>query len=760
MATAQEIQAVIARREAESAADSQLNEKQRLIKEMQSRARIKRLGQRLGAQSPDAQPEDSGLDFSRGNYGFSDFGRDLVGGIEGAGTILQNTLVDAIGGFGALGASFDPTLSSEQKVKTANANLAAVRDLLAYDPKTPEAKAALKSFGDLLAPVVQPLEAAQRSIGTNVTEATGSPILGGFAAAGPDIALEVLGAGGGRRAGQTVQRGAEKQLSTDQRQASIQRSKEEMDFNNSDQASASRVADEPILMNNPETQANLKNISELLINGDTAKIADIIDGDPNFYRAAEQLGINVEPLAAYASRNPQFRSLSGALEVIPASTLAPQARTFIEATGFAADNLIRKYGGSTDKAQLGLDFKRDSLSEIDSLYEQTNVVYDGLTQVADRKKRFDAPNTKSFLESVEADLGGELPKELKSLLGTLRKTDADGNPELPTIGYLDFKRKEIGQAMQKKSGSFKDAEEGLLKKIYSTLTTDQDLIANQIGGDARMLSDAGKSLTIMRKQLEDNLTTLYGKDLTQALNVNVSGAIKGLSKGQVDRFSTTINAIPKSRRGEIVLSAMNDVFKGTGVNQQAFGATQFTKWYQTINRSPAAKKALFDALPADSKLAVDNLFEVSRGISRALENKIPTGVVAELFKDNNAFAKKLVASTAGKVANFFTGGGIQGQATDSAVANLLSNTTNNAKKATVLLGSPEFQNVMRKMASESDNRFFDPSQKLIDLESQLMKSKQYKQWADTMPNKGALTGGFLAYMVAKEEEPTTEEVQK
>ena len=759
MATQEQIQAVIARREAETAADNQVKEKNRLVSELRSRARIKRLGQRLNAPKTNGQQQDVDLDFSRGGYGFSDLGRDILGGVEAGGTVLQNTLVDAIGGFAALGAAFDPTLSSEQKVKTANANLQAVRDLLAYDPRTPEAKAALKSFGDLLAPVIEPLESMQKSIGENVTDATGSPIMGGFAAAGPDLALEIIGAGSGRRAGQAVQRNATTQLSDDQQQATVQRTQEETNFNESERLNPRELTDDPILINNADTQANLRNISELLINGDTEKIAGIIDGDPNFYRAAEQLGINVEPLAAYASRNPQFRSLSGALEVIPASSLAPQARSFIEATGYAADNLIRKYGGTTDKAQLGLDFKRDSLSEIDSLYEQTNVVYEGLTQFVDRKRRFAAPNTRDFLEKLDADLGGELPKELRSLLTTLRKTDAGGDPELPTIGYLGFKRKEIGQAMKKKSGSFKDAEEGLLKKLYSTLTTDQDLIANIIGGDARMLSDAGKSLTIMRKQLEDNLTTLYGKDLTQALNVNVSGAIKGLSKGQVDRFSSVINAIPANRRGEIVLSAMNDLFKGSGVNQQAFGATQFTKWYQTINRSPAAKKALFDALPPDSRLAVDNLFEVSRGISRALENKIPTGVVAELFKDNNAFVKKLVVTSAGKVANLFTGGGIQGQAADSAVANLFTSSTNNAKKATVLLGSPEFQNVMRQMAIESPNKFFEPSQRLIDLENQLMKSKKYKQWADSMPNAGTLAGGFLAYMVAKEEESRTEEVK-
>ncbi len=57
-------------------------------------------------------------------------------------------------------------------------------------------------------------------------------------------------------------------------------------------------------------------------------------------------------------------------------------------------------------------------------------------------------------------------------------------------------------------------------------------------------------------------------------------------KGEDDRLTQIMNAIPVKKRGEVVLSAMNDVFKGTGVNQQSLSPTQFTKWYQTINRSP------------------------------------------------------------------------------------------------------------------------------------------------------------------------------
>ena len=65
-----------------------------------------------------------------------------------------------------------------------------------------------------------------------------------------------------------------------------------------------------------------------------------------------------------------------------------------------------------------------------------------------------------------------------------------------------------------------------------------------MGGDALAVSDTAKGLVRQRKQLEDNLITLLGKDLNQALNVNVAGAVKnfeGLTREKIAELKERYN---------------------------------------------------------------------------------------------------------------------------------------------------------------------------------------------------------------------------
>ena len=155
-----------------------------------------------GRQSQAPQSSESAPFFADSIGGV---GRQILGGAEGAGTVLQNTLVDAIGGFGALAGALDPTAPKG----TAVANLNAIRDLLAYDPKTPEAQAAISSLGDYLQPIAEPLESARQSLSDETMRRTGSPVAAGLASALPDLALEVVGFGQGKRAAQASSRAAD-----------------------------------------------------------------------------------------------------------------------------------------------------------------------------------------------------------------------------------------------------------------------------------------------------------------------------------------------------------------------------------------------------------------------------------------------------------------------------------------------------------------------------------------------------------------------
>lgn len=485
--------------------------------------------------------------------------------------------------------------------------------------------------------------------------------------------------------------------------------------------------------------------------GTEEDVLDLVKADPNFYRAADELGINVEPIAAFASQNSQFRDISGALQSVPGSVLDEQAKQFISAVSTKADELIETYGGSKDKALISDNFKRDALANIDNLATETDKVYTKLREVVPPQTQITPKNTLDFIAMKAMEFGGfeDLPTELKNIFN--RISPRENTPK--TIAVIDQVRKELGQAINRGTGRFKDAETGLNKALYAKLTGDLDEFAESVGGDALQISETGKGLTRKRKQMEDNLKTLLGKDLNKALNVTVSGALKNLSKGQVDQFRQVIRAIPRAKRQEVIMTAMNDVFKGTGVNQDSLSPTAFTKWYQTINRSPMVKKTLFSSLPKESRQAIDNLFELSRGISRALGQKKDTGRINALFKEDTGFIRRLTGRALPTAVSVATGSPMASMATDS-VMNFIKQDNNGAKKASDLIGSQAFQDLMRRAVRDGYIEGRTLTNELNKAETKLRRTKQYKEWADMLADKGVVLGtsSILSYLFNDDQE--------
>lgn len=586
-----------------------------------------------------------------------------------------------------------------------------------------------------------------KSAGQQALEVTGSPAIAAAFETAPVLIEEIVGGLAGRALGQA------KIASTT---AKAEDSKRALD----DLISGDKVKDSTVI-----------DVATTIQKGDADDIAAIVDADPEFFRALDELNISSEPLASFSSRNSQFIDVEQALATVPGNILDPIAKTFIAEVSQTADNLIQQYGGTLDKAQLGLDFKADSLRNVESLFQQADDAYGSLRNLIPEQNRFPAPNAVSFLQDLE--LKDKLPPKLSSILNKIKPKSTKtkgriivdpatgarrdtGTTEIknPTLGRIDLIRKEIGQAIGKGSGQFKDVETGLNKALYARLTKDQDAIAQSVGGEALAVSDIGKSLVKQRKQVEDNLQLLLGKDLNQALNINVSSAVKNLQKGEIDKFKQVINAIPKHKRGEVVLSAMNDVFKGTGVNQQSLNPTQFVKWFQTINRSPSAKKALFGALPDGSKVAIENLFEVSRGISRALGQKTPTGRINALFNNDTGFIRKMVGRAVPSAVAFATGSPTASVLASSATEQFLKQSSDGSKRASDLMGSAKFQNIIRQSVKEGVIEGKNASKSLREAEKKLMKTKIFQTWANDLgrEDKAILQGGVLAYLFGQEQE--------
>lgn len=471
------------------------------------------------------------------------------------------------------------------------------------------------------------------------------------------------------------------------------------------------------------------------------EMAAMVNADPKILQAIESLEIDADPIYSQISRNPQYREVEGGLRSMPGSELNAQAIRFIDATKRKADELIESFGGVRDKALLSQQFEADSLSAIDDLAESANQIYGQIDQTLMKSERAVPQSTVEFLYSKSDELGGveNLQPKFRRLLKDLE--------EDPTIGLIDQRRKDMGQAAFKNAGLFKDAEEGFAKAVYGRLTDDMNTVLDDIG--LKELSDQGKSLVIERKTLENNLQELLGKKLQKDLSTVVGGATKGLASGRVKEFTNTINRIPKEYRQKAVVTALNDVFRGRGQGMDSFNANDYLKFWNELQRNPRARTALFKELPKGSRGALAGLAEIAKGINQADRTVITTGRIQSFFEPNTGLVSKMLGNVGRTLAA--SKAGPAGSAMYNAVSDLLSQSTSPAKRTAELIATPQFQSVVKKAIDERIQKPAQASEALKKAEKKLAQTRQYQEWVSSLAESDKIpaTAGFLTFLLTE-----------
>lgn len=562
-----------------------------------------------------------------------------------------------------------------------------------------------------------------KSLGQQTFQATGSPVLAAVAEAAPTAAVEALGvkapAGVARRLESAAE--AKKAAGT----------------------AAMRQADQ---IRNPTSEKGLEKVAESIKKSTPEEVADIVKPDPEFYRAADELNINTEPLASFASQNPQFRAVEQGLSSIPASQLDAQGKAFISELSQKADDLITEFGGTLDKAELSDRFRTESLASVDDLGKQADSLYDSLRTAIPLDTRVKAPATVEFLKQKSIDVGGK--KNLSPKLSKILRQLEGKKGGQPTYGLLDQVRKEVGQALNSRSGRFKDQETGLMKAIYARLRSDQDAVAESLG--VSDVSDSANALIRQRKQIEDNLSKLLGKDLQGSILPKVGLDLKRLARGDIQKWDSTMSRIPENIRKEIVVSSLNDIFRGNNTQGQALNITQFTKFMDDLDRQPAVKARLYKELPKESIRALENLKKVSKGVSIALQDKIPTGRVAAFFDDNQGFLRKMMGNALSLAITAKAG-----PLAASAASEFINQSSNGAKAASAVLASPRFQSMIRSAVREGVTDGAELTKALKSAEKSFEKGQQYKRWASSLSENEKsklISVGTIGYLLSPEEE--------
>lgn len=468
----------------------------------------------------------------------------------------------------------------------------------------------------------------------------------------------------------------------------------------------------------PELAATAKKAAEGGLGSTRAKtiLAGEAAPDPAVLAAAKRLGISEYLQPDHLTTNQAYRELAQAVKSVPGSETRVAEIAGLEKVGKRADQLINEIGGTTDLSKMNYAV-RDGLDKtITDLESKAGIAYDNLRELVPKRARGAADNILSAIEERAVDLDGAdnlsaLEKMVRSKLTPKQIKDASGaviETRLPTYALIDDVRRDIGAAT-KQRGPFPDADEKLASYLYGLIDEDQYALANEFGqGDNYR---AAKSLVKVRKGLEDDMVSLFGKKLHESLVGKLETATTSLSKGDSEKLVKILTAIPQNQRQMVAASALNTAF-GKATQNGALNFNTYTKWYEGLLANKQAYTALMSNLPLAARKQLSDLYRVSSNINKATRERITTGRIQSVQQELQG-ADGLLATIYGvakrsaiglpieAVSSYF---GLPGTGIAAGLSSALTKGKPNVLKAAdALISSPEFQRLATETVTSGGN---------------------------------------------------------
>lgn len=433
--------------------------------------------------------------------------------------------------------------------------------------------------------------------------------------------------------------------------------------------------------------------------------------DPKIVEAAKRLGIEEHLQPDHVSSNQAFRELAQAVKSVPGSTARAAEIQGLEAVAQKADDLVSSLGGKSP-GNIDASVRSKMSSTIDELETKANELYDTLRANVNAKTETPAENVLSFIRNKADDLGGEqnlsqLEQTVLAKLGPKQVKDAAGNvvgTKQPTYALVDDVRKAVGEAARGKGAdAFKDADRGLAKKLYSLLEDDQGSVLRQLGMEDTF--NAARAAVKMRKGVEDDMMSIFGKNLQKSMVDQLTGAMRSLSKGDSAKLNKLIAAIPEDMRKDVVASGLTSAFNRAN-SSKPINFSSYTDWYEGLLKNKPAMTALMTNLPSEARKNLSDLYRVSKGIRDSVSReRITTGrlqVVKEELTGGETLMQRMIEAakpTGAKLATeaVTTMFGAPGAGLGAAFVQGMTKKTDTLLAADAVFASHQF----RKLAAEA-----------------------------------------------------------
>jgi hypothetical protein len=356
---------------------------------------------------------------------------------------------------------------------------------------------------------------------------------------------------------------------------------------------------------------------------------------PDVVKSAERLGIREYLQPDHVTTSEAFRQITAAIKSNPQSKLALAEREGLSKVAQRSAQLIDELGGTDDMSVLSAEVKDGVRRQASRMESQSEMLHEKVRKLIPEAAKVDAADTVGFLRAEAGRMGGAAKLAEVSPVEARLLAKLSGDEPI-TYAYLDATRKQIGQALSKASGPFKDSESGLLKKLYATLSDDQERIARRFGDDAFYNWQAAKYATQLQKGFEDDLVALFGRDLDRSLAsggaVGVPGAMRALASGDSARLGRLLGAIPEEMRPRVVASGLSTVFRSAATRGE-FDFTGYMKWYDGLRKNRQSYAAVMSNLTLSQRKQLAALHRVSTGVSESLNRRIKTGALATIKQE-------------------------------------------------------------------------------------------------------------------------------
>jgi hypothetical protein len=492
----------------------------------------------------------------------------------------------------------------------------------------------------------------------------------------------------------------------------------------------------------------------------TSVLAGQAAPDPKVLEAARRLGIDEYLQPDHLTSNQAYRELAQAVKSIPGSQARASEIKGLEQVGQRADNLITEIGGTTDLSRLNQSVRTQLDQTVTNLSNQADDAYKALRTQIPSQTRGQADNVLNFVQKRADDLDGaenlsSLEKMVRSKLTPKPIKDEAGNvigTRAPTYALIDDVRRDVGAAARQ-AGPFADADTGLAKQLYRLIDDDQFALAQTAGqGESYRLA---KSLVQMRKGFEDDMTSLFGRQLDQSLVSKLESATMSLSKGDADKLAKILTAIPKDMRQAVTASSLNTAF-GKATQNGTLNFNTYAKWYEGLLANKQAYAALMANLPQPARKQLSDLYRVSSNVSKATRERITTGriqaVQQELQGADNmlsniyGLAKRAAVGVPIEAATSLVGLPGAGIASGLTAA-LTKGKTNAIKAADDLIASPEFQRLAVEAVSTNSN----PSKATVKA---VLMSQSFQKFADAvkLPREMSAREKFIVQSLQAQEQ--------